>query len=265
MERTDSRSGAPGAVSCGGFGGNDDFGVVLQFIETAVGQHVAGGDTGDFGDAGIGNDRLNNAHVGDIVLNHVDEGCLAVVLDRGGGNQRGAVMGINEKADIDEFIGEERSVLVVERGAGFYGAGGRVDLIVEGEQQACGEVFESGAVKGVDSEFRVFAETSLNLAEIVLRNGEDCGDGLDLRDDDEREIAGGLNDVARIDEAQANPAGDRRDDVAVVDLDLIEAHHALVEFDCPLLLEDEFFLIVEGLLGNGVAVPGVVIALEVHF
>ena len=104
----------------------------------------------------------------------------------------------------------------------------------------------------------------MNLTEIVFGDGEDHGDGLNLRDDGEGETAGGLHDVARIDEAQANSAGDRRDDVAIVDLNLIEAHYALVDFDGALLLEDEFFLIVESLLGNGVAVPGVVITLEVH-
>ena len=160
MERTDSRSGAPGVVSCGGFGGNDDFGVVLQLVKTAVGQHVTGRDAGDFRDARVGDDGLNDAHVGDVVLDDVDEGGLAVVLNCGGGNQRGGVMSVHEEADVDEFVGEESGVFVVEGGARFYGAGGGVDLIVEGEQHAGGEVFESGAVVGVSGEFGVFAKAS---------------------------------------------------------------------------------------------------------
>ena len=52
--------------------------------------------------------------------------------------------------------------------------------------------------------------------------------------------------------------------MAVVDLDLIEADDPFIDFDGALLLEDEFFLVVQRLLGNGVAVPGVVISLKVH-
>jgi len=102
------------------------------------------------------------------------------------------------------------------------------------------------------------------LAEVVFWDGEDHGDGLNLRDNGEREISGRLHDVAGIDETQADPSGDWRDDVAIVHLDLIELDHAFVEFQSALLLENDFFLIVESLFRDGVAVPGIVITLEVH-
>src|SRR4029077_4257813 len=124
----------------------------------------------------------NDAHVGDVFLNDVDESGLAVVLNGGGGDQSGAAVSVNEQTDIYEFVGEECGVFVVERGAGFYGAGCGVDLIVEGNEGAGGKVFEGRAVVGVHGEFCVFVKTSLNLAEIVFRDSEDYGDGLDLRD-----------------------------------------------------------------------------------
>jgi len=74
----------------------------------------------------------------------------------------------------------------------------------------------------------------------------------------------GLHDVARIDEAQSDSAGDWRDDVAIVHLDLIEAYDAFIEFERALLLEDDLFLIIEGLFGNGLAIPGFVITQKIH-
>src|SRR5258708_6072645 len=104
------------------------------------------------------------------------------MLNRGGGNQRGAVMGVHEQTHVDELVGEESGVFVVEGGASFYGARGGINLIVEGEQGAFGNLLECRTIEGIHREFRVFAQTLLDLAEIVFGNGEDYGDGLDLRD-----------------------------------------------------------------------------------
>src|SRR4029077_7879320 len=90
----------------------------------------------------------NDAHVGDVFLNDVDESGLAVVLNGGGGDQSGAAVSVNEQTVIYEFVGEECGVFVVERGAGFYGAGCGVDLIVEGNEGAGGKVFGGRGAEG---------------------------------------------------------------------------------------------------------------------
>jgi len=52
--------------------------------------------------------------------------------------------------------------------------------------------------------------------------------------------------------------------VAEVDLDLVKLDRALIVLDRPLVLLDNLFLIVQGLLGNGVSRPRGLVAGEVH-
>ena len=58
-----------------------DFGVVLKLVESAVGDDIARVDAFHLGRAGIGDSRLYVAQMGDIVLDHVDEGGRAVLLE----------------------------------------------------------------------------------------------------------------------------------------------------------------------------------------
>ena len=51
------------------------------------------------------------------------------------------------------------------------------------------------------------SEVRFDLAQVVFWDGEDDGDGLDLGDDGEGGAAAGLDDVARVDEAQTDAAG----------------------------------------------------------
>ena len=58
-----------------------DRGVVLQLVEAAVGDHVAGIDAVHLRYAAVGHSRLDAAHVRDVVLNHVHERGLAILLN----------------------------------------------------------------------------------------------------------------------------------------------------------------------------------------
>ena len=73
-----------------------------------------------------------------------------------------------------------------------------------------------------------------------------------------------LHHVARIHQPQTHPAGDRRGDMAIVDLNLVILHRSLVVFYRALVLQHELFLVIQDLLCNGVARPRGTVALEVH-
>jgi hypothetical protein len=63
----------------------------------------------------VGDARLDVAHVRDVVvLNHIDEGDLAVVLNGRGGNQRDVLQRVHQQPRVDELVGKERAILVVE-------------------------------------------------------------------------------------------------------------------------------------------------------
>ena len=80
----------------------------------------------------------------------------------------------------------------------------------------------------------------------------------------QRRGAGGLHDVARIDQPQADLAADRRGDVAVVDLQLVELHGALIVLDRALVLQHQLLLVVDRLLRDGVACQGGAVARQIH-
>jgi hypothetical protein len=60
--------------------------VVLQLIEAAVGDNVPGIDAVNLREPAVRNSRLYAAHMSEIVLNDVDERCLAVLLNGRGWN-----------------------------------------------------------------------------------------------------------------------------------------------------------------------------------
>ena len=61
--------------------------------------------------------------------------------------------------DIDELVGKEDRVLVVEDSLEFVGAGGGVDLVVGGEEIAAGKQLRVAAIVGVDRDALVRCET----------------------------------------------------------------------------------------------------------
>ena len=77
--------------------------------------------------------------------------------------------------------------------------------------------------------------------------------------------AGGHGQVARIDQAETDAAVNGRGDVGVSQLHLVELQGPLVGFDGALVLQDDLFLVFQGLFRDGIARPGILVALEVHF
>ena len=83
-------------------------------------------------------------------LNEIHEVGGAVVLNGRRGNQNLIVEGLHQQARIDEFIGEELAVGVVELRTQFYGSRHGIDLVVDGDQLALRNQLGVGAVVGID-------------------------------------------------------------------------------------------------------------------
>src|ERR1700733_6000862 len=166
----------------------------------------------------------------------VDEGFRSIVLDGGVGDQGHVVLGGHEQTGVHELVGKEDVVAVVKLGAEVDGAGGGVDLVVDGDQLAGGQLGGLVTIVGFDGEVRSFTHLLQHVGEVILGEGEDYGDGLDLGNDGEHGAAAGLDQVAGIDEAEANASGEGRDDVAVGQLHLVKVEGALIGLDQPLVL-----------------------------
>ena len=62
---------------------NHDRRVVLQLFEAAIGDDVSRIDTFDLGEPVIGHSRFDLVDVRDVIFEHIDEGSLAILLNRG--------------------------------------------------------------------------------------------------------------------------------------------------------------------------------------
>ena len=99
---------------------------------------------------------------------------------------------VDQQARVDELVGKERVVFVVEHGAQLDGAGGGVDLVVEWWRACPGDHSCWGAVVGLARRAVLpCGAASSTCGQAVFGDGEDDGDGLDLRDDRERGAARG--------------------------------------------------------------------------
>src|SRR5271170_7688747 len=102
----------------------------------------------------------------------------------------------------------------------------------------------------------------LDLREVVLGDTENDGDRLKLSNDDERRGAVRLNDVARINEPQADPSVDWRSDVRIDQIYPRVIKQSLIVLNGALILFNGLFLIVDLLLRNCVLFVSLLIASE---
>src|SRR5262249_9698269 len=135
----------------------------------------------------------------------VDVGALRTTLQRSQRNETEIAFGVDQKMGVDELIGEELIVFVAEDRLELIGAGGCVDLVVDGEQFAAGDFCDVVAIVGLDGQLgRAFANLLKHLRELILRKREDHSDRLHFGDDYQSTGVSGMNNVSGIDQPQAN-------------------------------------------------------------
>ena len=172
-------------------------------------------------------------------------------------------MRVDQQPDVDELVGEQLIVLVVELGPQLDRAGGGVDLVVERLQLADAQLGRAGAVVGGHRQGRVGAKPLLDLRQVVLGHREDHADRLQLGDDDDAGRIPRRDVVALVDQTQPDPAAHRRHDVAIGDVELRGIDLRLVGEDVRLILGDQVGLGVELLARYRVGLGEVLIALEI--
>src|SRR6478672_3370933 len=101
---------------------------------------------------------------------------------------------------VDELVGKQAAVFVVENGFEFVCAGSDINLVVDGQQFAGRDL---GSVVAIVRFHRQLSGPLVQLIkdlwELILRQGEDHGDRLNLGDDQQSAGIGGVNDIAGID------------------------------------------------------------------
>src|ERR1700733_16304252 len=138
MGGTDSRGVALGGVLKHWMLGDDDLRSILQLLKAAGRQLISGVDAFYGRHAMIGNARVDVLHLRRTVGDDINERCLPVVLNGGSRNQGHAMLRGNEQAGIHELIREQAVVTVIKESTKLDGAGGGIDLVIQGEQFAGG-------------------------------------------------------------------------------------------------------------------------------
>jgi len=136
------------------------------------------------------------------------------------------------QVNVDELVGKERLVLVVEDGLQLVGSGGGVDLVVGGQQQAPGDLLHVAAVVGIHGHAFIRDQFVQHLGKLIFGQGKVDGDRLELIDNHQVGGIGG-DDVAGVHQAEADAAVDGRLDGAPVELQLGGLDRCLIASMAP--------------------------------
>ena len=119
-----------------------NFAARLQLVLSVDDDNVAGNNsTGDRGHIVLGEGNRDLANFDCLVrLDHKHIAALRPVLHRDRRNHGAALVGFQKQSNIDELVGPKQVVLIIEHRFKAAGAGGLVDLIVDGQQFAGGDL-----------------------------------------------------------------------------------------------------------------------------
>ena len=201
-----------------------------------------------FGGAGLHFAQRHRA----VVLDDIHEHAAGAALQRRARHRRRVAPHIDQHAHVDELIGKQPAVIVRELRLQAHGAGGGVDLVVDGQQHAGAEqvLLVLVAVQRLDRDALAGLHALHHDRQVVLRQRKDDGDRLLLRDHDQAVGVAGAHDVALVDLAQAETPADRRRHARVGELQARVVEQALIEFDGALVLADQGLLRIELLFGD---------------
>ena len=171
---------------------------------------------------------------------------------------------VDEHAGVHELVRVQHPVRVPERSLQTHGAGGRIDLVVDRHQRSRRDLRSPLAIVRIDGNLAARAEAPQDRLQAVFGYAEHERDRLELGDDDEAARVGRLDDVARIDQPQADATGDRRRDPAVRELQLDRVDLPHVHLDGRFGLVDDHLLRVELLPGDHFQLSQPLIALEIE-
>ena len=152
----------------------------------------------------------------------------------------------------------------VEGGLELDGAGALVDLVVDRHQRAAADPVAPLAIEGLHRDGARRALAREHRLEVVLGDREQHRDRLDLGEHHEAARVVGVHHVARVDEPQPGPAGDRGEDAAVGELEADGVDVALVGLDGRRDLRHGGGLGVELLLRDEAALDQGLVALEIE-
>ena len=173
-----------------------------------------------------------------VGLDHEDISAARAALNRGSRHHGLGAQRVDQKTYIDELIGEQRAVRVVEERTQLDRAGRRVDLGIHRREPSGGELCRLAAVVGGHGEHGAALHARNDVADIVLGDGEEHGHRLKLGDDNHARRLSGADEVADIDLAQPRKSRYRRDNARIAEIDgggfdvgPVGQHHALVLLD----------------------------------
>ena len=195
--------------------------------------------------------HLAHRHRG-IGLDQVDILSRCGALDRGRRDQRHALLLLHQEVNVHELLREQHLVLVGKRETQPNIPGGGIDLVIDGRERSGPEFAIVGAVPYFRRQLLSGVPPLENLRQIVLGHREHHSDRLNLRDHHQAVRVGGMNDVARVHQAQSHTAGDLRRDMAIDQIQFRSIDRALIGLHRADQLVDQRFLGGALLFGNGV-------------
>ena len=243
-----------------------DLGTVAQLVRAVDDDAITGLEArqdlggGSLDDAGA-NLRHGHRRVG---IEHIGVGTLAAPQDAGAWRNDDVLAIVDVHHDIHELVGEQLGVGVRELCLQVDGSGAGVDLAVHRQQTAVIEQGGAAAIEGFHGRSGALAQTPQHRGQVVLRKGKHDGHGTHARHHRQCRAAIGLHDVARIHQAQADTAVDRRDNAAEVDVDLGRFHLCLIDTDQSFILLDNPLLVFGLLPRDRTLLDQIGVALQVH-
>lgn len=183
------------------------------------------------------------------ILYEKNEILTAVVLDGRGRNQNLVLESSHQQAGVDELVGKQCAVAIVELGAQLYRTGLGVDGVIHRTELPLRQVVRVVAIVDIHVECLTAVKLLHHLGQAILGQYKDHRDRLDLGDGDQGGGGIGRNQISRVNQAKTYATIDGRSDMAITNLNLVVLNGALVVFDRALILEYQLLLIFQGLTG----------------
>ena len=128
------------------------------------------------------------------------------MLDRRSRNQRRIVLRIHQQPGIDELVGIQRVVPVIEKRPRLHRTRCGVDQGVEGDQCSRSDLLLAGTVEGGNSQRSLLVQVRLNLPQAIFGNREDHRRRLQLRNHHQRSGCVRYDKIAGVHQPQAHAA-----------------------------------------------------------